>query len=249
MPRYKLTLEYDGTPFVGWQRQSNGMSVQEALESATEALTKERPVFHAAGRTDAGVHARGQVAHIDLSETWEPYRLRNALGHFLRPHTIGVTQVEVVAPDFHARFSATRRHYTYLILNRPTRPILDAGHVWHVTKPLDADRMHQAAQVFVGTHDFTTFRATECQAASPIRTIDAMTVKVHDGLIQVTVSARSFLHHQVRNMVGTLKLVGEGAWNENDIRQAFEAQTRAAGGPTAPASGLYFMAVEYPEAS
>ena len=246
MPRYKLTIEYDGTPFVGWQRQADAMSVQQALEEAIERFSGEAVRTQTAGRTDAGVHARGQVAHFDLARDWDPFRISEALNHHLRPHPIAILACEDVGEDFEARFSATARHYEYRILNRRARPAIEEHKVWHVPVSLDADAMHGAAQVLLGRHDFTTFRSAQCQANSPLRTLDRLDVtREGDGII-ITTSARSFLHHQVRSMTGSLKLVGEGRWTADDLKAALEAKDRARCGPMAPASGLYLMRVDYP---
>lgn len=245
MPRYRLTLEYDGSPFVGWQKQDNGPSVQAALEAAIEKFCGERPATVGAGRTDAGVHALAQVAHFDLTREWPSATVMNALNFHLQPDPIAVLEAEIVAPDFHARLSATRRHYLYRILNRRAPPTIDRDRVWAVPTPLDAVAMHAAAQTLVGAHDFTTFRAAMCQAKSPEKTLDALDVSRQGEEIRVVARARSFLHHQVRNMVGTLKLVGEGKWTADDVARALVARDRAAGGPTAPASGLYLTRVDY----
>lgn len=245
MPRYRLTLEYDGSPFVGWQKQDNGPSVQAALEAAIEKFCGERPATVGAGRTDAGVHALAQVAHFDLTREWPAATVMNALNFHLQPDPIAVLEAEIVAPDFHARLSATRRHYLYRILNRRAPPTIDRDRVWAVPTLLDAVAMHAAAQTLVGAHDFTTFRAAMCQAKSPEKTLDALDVSRQGEEIRVVARARSFLHHQVRNMVGTLKLVGEGKWTADDVARALVARDRAAGGPTAPASGLYLTRVDY----
>ena len=247
MARYKLTLEYDGRPFVGWQRQANGLSVQEAVETALWTLTGERRVVQAAGRTDAGVHALGQVVHVDLARDWPADKLRAALNAHLRLFPIAAVLVEAVDATFQARFSAVRRHYRYRILNRRAPATLARGRVWHVARALDADAMAQAARHLIGRHDFTTFRAAECQAASPVRTIDAFSVARRDESIVFDVAARSFLHHQVRAMVGSLELVGCGKWRPEDLAAALAACARPRCGPTAPAAGLYFMRVDYPE--
>lgn len=247
MPRFKLTLEYDGTDYVGWQRQDNGPSIQAALEEAVRAYCQVEALVQGAGRTDAGVHARGQVAHVDLPRDDAPNIVQNALNAHLRPQPISVLLAERVADDFHARFSAIERGYRYLILNRRAPPALDARQVWWVPSPLDADAMHAAAQVLVGRHDFSTFRAAQCQADSPVKTLDALDIALDGETIAVTTRARSFLHHQVRNMVGTLRLVGEGRWQKDDVAAALAARDRAAGGPAAPASGLCLMHVTYPD--
>lgn len=243
--RWKLTIEYDGRPFVGWQRQDNGPSVQAALEQAILKLTGETVTIAAAGRTDAGVHARGQVAHADIARPFEPFRLQEALNAHLRPHPVAVIATEQVAADFHARFSATARHYIYRIVNRRSPLTIDAGLAWQVSGTLDMAAMARAASFLVGQHDFTTFRAAECQAKSPIKTMDAFTVTARGDEIEVTASARSFLHHQVRSMVGSLRLVGAGKWSPEGLRHALEARDRKACGPVAPPDGLYLMRVDY----
>jgi tRNA pseudouridine38-40 synthase len=245
MPRYRITVEYEGTRFVGWQRQAEGASVQQTLEEALARFTGERPRLHVAGRTDAGVHALGQVAHFDLDRDWVPDKLRDALNHWVKPNAISVLAAEAVADDFHARFSATERAYLYRILNRRAPPALDKDRVWWVAAPLDAGAMAEAARELVGRHDFSTFRAALCQASSPVRTLDVLEVSRRGEEIHVAARARSFLHHQVRNMVGSLKLVGEGKWTAADLRAALEARNRARGGPTAPAAGLYLTGVRY----
>ena len=245
MPRYKLTLEYDGTPFVGWQRQENGPSVAGALVEAIERFAGERPDVSGAGRTDAGVHALGQVAHVDLEKEWDTDTVRDALNAHLRPRPIAVIAAERAAVDFHARFSATARHYRYRIVNRRADLALEREHAWRIAKPLDAEAMHAAAQALVGHHDFTTFRSAECQAKSPEKTLDRLTVAREGEEIRIEASARSFLHHQVRSMVGSLALVGEGRWSADDLAKALAAKDRAACGPVAPAHGLYLVRVDY----
>lgn len=245
MPRYKLTLEYDGSGFVGWQRQDNGPSIQQALEAAVAAFSGERVTVHGAGRTDAGVHALGQVAHLDLARARETDVVRDALNHHLSPAAIAVVAVEAVGDDFDARRSAVERTYRYRIVNRRGPLALDRGRAWWVAKPLDVAAMDGAARVLVGRHDFTSFRASECQAKSPDKTLDALTVERDGDDIVAIARARSFLHHQVRNMVGTLKLVGEGKWTADDVAAALAARDRSAAGPTAPADGLYLVAVRY----
>jgi tRNA pseudouridine38-40 synthase len=245
MPRYKLTLEYDGRPFRGWQRQSDGGSVQQALEDAVRGFCGEEVQVVAAGRTDAGVHATGQVAHLDMARSVTPETLRNALNHHLRPHPIAVLAATAVPDDFHARFSATARHYLYGIVNRRAPLTLEAGRAWQVPIPLDAEIMHEAAQRLIGRHDFTSFRSAFCQAKSPVKTLDRLTIRRLGDRIEITALARSFLHHQVRNMVGTLKLVGEGRLPVSHVEAVLAARDRAAAGPTAPACGLYLMSVDY----
>jgi tRNA pseudouridine38-40 synthase len=245
MPRYRLTLEYAGGEFVGWQRQDNGLSVQGVLEDAIEKLSGERVTVAGAGRTDAGVHALGQVAHFDLVKDFAPDRVRDALNFHVRPAAVSVLDAAIAAPDFHARFSATARHYLYRILTRRPPPVLEAGRVWHVVHPLDAEAMHRAAQALVGRHDFTTFRAAECQAKSPVKTLDMLSVRRVADEIHIEASARSFLHHQVRSMVGSLKLIGEGKWRARELADALAAQDRARCGPVAPSDGLYLVRVDY----
>ena len=245
MPRYKLTIEYDGAPFVGWQRQDNGPSVQSALEDAILAFCGERAAVHGAGRTDAGVHARGQVAHIDLAEERPVETVRAAINFHLKPQPIAVVAVEPVAADFHARFSATWRRYRYRILNRRAPPALDRGQLWHVGVALDAGSMADAAAVLVGRHDFNSFRSTACQAASALKTLDLLQVTRDGDEIGVDVGARSFLHNQVRILVGTLQLVGRGQWTPRNVEEALAARDRARAGPTAPPQGLCLMEVRY----
>ncbi len=245
MTRWKTTLEYDGGLFVGWQRQDNGLSVQECLEDAIVAFSGERITVRGAGRTDTGVHALGQVAHFDLADKWDARTVRDAINAHLRPHPITVLEAVPIAADFDARFSATKRVYRYRILCRHAPPVIDSGRVWHLPRELDAEAMHTAAQTLVGKHDFTTFRAAGCQADSPVRTIDSVTVTRAGEEIVIEVAARSFLYRQVRGIAGALAFVGEGKWTTADLRKALEACDRTASAPTAPASGLYFTAVEY----
>ena len=247
MPRYRLLLEYDGGPFRGWQRQANGPSVQDALETALLACSGEATTVVAAGRTDAGVHALGQVAHVDLAKAWQPERLMAALNRHLLPAPVAVLLASEVPADFHARFSATGRRYLYRILNRRARPALEAGRAWHLPVRLDAERMHAAAQALIGRHDFTSYRSSECQADSPVKTLRLIHVRRRDDdLIELRLAARSFLHHQVRNIVGTLKLVGEGKADVTHPATVLAARDRRAAGQTAPAAGLYLVGVEYP---
>lgn len=246
MPRYRLTIEYEGTPFVGWQIQPTGPSVQGALESAAFKLTGATASMRGAGRTDAGVHARGQVAHVDFEKSWPVGRLRDALNFHLKPLPVCVRDCAEVADDFDARFSATARHYLYRIIARRAPPVLERDRVWWLPRSLDANAMHEAAQALVGHHDFTTFRAAQCQAKSPVRSLDRLDVSRDGDEIHVRASARSFLHNQVRSMVGSLKLVGEGKWSRETMRTALAARDRAACGPVAPPTGLYLMAVDYP---
>lgn len=249
MPRYKLTIEYDGRNFVGWQRQANGLSIQEAIETAFQGFCGHAVTIRGAGRTDAGVHALGQVAHADLDRTFEPYQLREALNAHLRPHPIAIVEAEAVPDNFDARFSAVRRHYLYRLINRRAPLTLEDGRAWLVKRPLDAGAMHEAAQILVGRHDFSTFRAAECQAASPVRTLDALDVTKDGALIAIRATARSFLHHQVRSMVGSLELVGAGKWSATDLRAALDSRDRSRCGMVAPAEGLYFVSVEYESAA
>lgn len=245
MPRYKLTIEYDGTPFVGWQVQENGPSIAGAITAAFAKFAGEEPKVFGAGRTDAGVHALGQVAQVDLGKEWDTDTIRDALNAHLRPQPIAILRAEPVAPDFDARFSARARHYLYRIANRRADLALDRDRAWRVAKPLDSEAMHEAAQRLVGKHDFTTFRSAECQAKSPVKTLDALDVVRVGDEIRVTASARSFLHHQVRSMVGSLALVGEGKWSAEDISRGLDARDRAVCGPVAPACGLYLVRVDY----
>lgn len=245
MPRYKLTLEYDGTPFVGWQVQDGQMSVQGRLAEAIEAFSGESRMPRGAGRTDAGVHATGQVAHFDLEKDWEPGTVRDALNAQLRPEPISVLGCALVGDGFDARFSATARHYLYRIVDRRPPLALERDRAWGVFRTLDAAAMHEAAQSLTGHHDFTTFRSAECQAASPERTLDRLDVSRHGEIVRIEASARSFLHNQVRSMVGSLKCVGEGRWNKTALLDALAARDRAACGPVAPACGLYLVKVDY----
>lgn len=245
MPRYRLTIEYDGAPFVGWQMQDNGPSVQAALVEAIAGFSGEHVEVRGAGRTDAGVHARGQVAHFDLDKEMPPDRIRDAINAHLKPAPVAVLACEAVGPDFDARFSATRRDYEYLIVDRRPPLTLDEGRAWRVPVPLDADAMDEAAKHLLGRHDFTTFRSVHCQARSPVKTLDRLDVAREGERIVMTVSARSFMHNQVRSMVGSLKRVGEGKWSPADLKAALEARSRSACGPVAPACGLYLVSVAY----
>jgi tRNA pseudouridine38-40 synthase len=247
MPRYKLTLEYDGTGLVGWQRQGNGLSVQEILETAAERFCGKRVTVFGAGRTDAGVHALAQVAHLDLPRETNLETIRSALNQHVKPHAVSVLNAERVADSFDARRSARGRVYLYRILNRRPPPAVERGRVWHVGPELNAEAMHEAAQTLVGKHDFSSFRDTMCQAKSPVKTLDALEVAREGDEIRIEARARSFLHHQVRNMVGTLKLVGAGKWDESDVKKALAARDRRAAGPTAPPEGLYLVRVVYAE--
>jgi tRNA pseudouridine38-40 synthase len=245
MPRYKLTIEYDGTPFVGWQVQDNGPSVQGVLTEAIAAFTGERVVVAGAGRTDAGVHALGQVAHVDLAKDWDGDTVRDAVNFHLRPRPIAVLTAEQVAENFDARFSAIKRHYLYRIVNRRADLALDQPRAWRAPRPLDGDAMHAAAQKLVGRHDFTTFRAAECQAKSPVKTLDQLDVKRDGDEVRISATARSFLHHQVRSMVGSLVHVGEGKWSAEDLAAALAARDRTRCGQVVPPQGLYLVRVEY----
>jgi tRNA pseudouridine38-40 synthase len=245
MPRYKLTIEYDGTPFLGWQVQDGGVTVAGVLEDSVEKLSGERTKVSGAGRTDAGVHALGQVAHIDLVKDWETDVVRDGLNAHLRPHPVAILSAEKVADDFDARFSATKRHYLYRIHNRRADLALDRNRVWRVARPLDEVKMQEAAQHLLGHHDFTTFRSTECQAKSPLRTLDVLNITRHEQEIRIEVSARSFLHNQVRSIAGSLEQVGEGRWSPLDMKRALEARDRSACGPVAPPDGLYLVRVDY----
>jgi tRNA pseudouridine38-40 synthase len=245
MPRYKLTIEYDGSPFCGWQSQQNGIAVQDVLEAGVKKLCGADIRVNAAGRTDAGVHALGQVAHIDLPEPVACDTLRDAVNAHMRPHPVSIVEAEEAAPDFEARFGAIRRHYLYRIVNRRAPLTLDRGQAWLVYRPLDAEAMHAAAQVLIGNHDFTTFRSTQCQAKSPVKTLDEISVARYGEEIEIVTRARSFLHNQVRSIVGSLKLVGEGRWTARTLQRALEAKDRTACGPVAPPDGLYLLKVDY----
>lgn len=247
MPRYRLDIEYDGTPYAGWQRQAGQHSVQAALEQAILSFSGETVSLRGAGRTDSGVHAVGQVAHLDLEKDWPDDTVRDAINAHLKlaAESVSVTAAAKVPDEFDARFSATGRHYLYRILNRRAPPALEKNRAWWVPAQLDAEAMHEAAQQLVGRHDFTTFRSAQCQAKSPLRTLDRLVVARKGDLIEVETSARSFLHNQVRSMVGTLKRVGEGAWTAADVKAALDAKDRAACGPMAPPEGLFLMQVDY----
>jgi tRNA pseudouridine38-40 synthase len=245
MPRYRFTIEYDGHGFVGWQRQKNGPSVQAAIEAALLPIAGGPVTVHGAGRTDAGVHALAQVAHVDLAKDRPADEIRDSINFHLRPANVAVLSVARVGDDFDARFSATRRHYRYHILNRRTPPALARHRTWHLGVPLDHEAMHRAAQHLVGHHDFTTFRSSKCQAASPLRTLDELAVRRRGEEILIEARSRSFLHNQVRSMVGSLKLVGEGKWDREKLAWALARHDRAAAGPTAPAEGLYLVGVGY----
>jgi tRNA pseudouridine38-40 synthase len=244
--RWRLTIEYDGGPFMGWQRQEHGPSVQQALEEALQRMTGEEAAFTAAGRTDAGVHALAMSAHVDVTKSLTAHRLREGLNALVRPQPISVLDVAEVADDWHARFSYVGRRYRYRILNRRAPPALDRGKVWHIPVPLDVDAMQQGAAMLVGRHDFTTFRSVQCQSDSPVKTLDRLQVSRSGEEIDVEASARSFLHHQVRSMVGCLTLVGRGQWRPADIGKALEARDRSALGLNAPPHGLCFVEAVYP---
>ncbi len=247
MPRYKLILEYDGKEFVGWQRQANGYAVQQAVEEAIQGFAGETVNLYGAGRTDAGVHALGQAAHFDLTREFPDDTVRDALNFHLRPHAIVVLSAEAVGADFDARLSATARHYLYRITDQRPPLALRRGRVWHARGPLEAETMHNAAQGLLGKHDFTTFRAVHCQAKSPVKTLDVLDVSRQEDEIHVRASARSFLHHQVRSIVGSLHMVGVGKWAATELTDALAAKDRTRCGPVAPAHGLYLVAVDYPE--
>jgi tRNA pseudouridine38-40 synthase len=246
MPRYRITIEYDGTPFVGWQSQAHGGAVQDHLQHAILKTSGASVRVRGAGRTDSGVHALAQVGHFDLEKSWEAFRLRDALNFHLKPAPIVVVEAASVSTDFDSRFSATARHYLYRILSRRAPPAIERNRVWWVPIDLDAEAIHHAAQELKGHHDFTTFRAASCQANSPLKTLDRLDVARAGAEIHVVASARSFLHNQVRSMVGALKLVGEGKWSGDDLLKALEARDRRACGPVAPACGLYLTKVDYP---
>ncbi len=250
--RWKLTIEYDGAPFAGWQRQENAPSVQEVLETAVHKFCGETVTAHVAGRTDAGVHAVGQVAHIDLAKDTDAKAVRDAVNFHMRPHRVAIVSAEQAAPEFHARFGALHRVYCYrLVTERRADTILDDNRAWHLNIPLDIAAMNKAAGFLLGEHDFTSFRASECQAKSPLRTMNRLVVVESKAPftfgkhLELWAEARSFLHHQIRNITGTLKLVGEGKWQPEDVKAALEARDRAKAGPTAPACGLYFVRVDY----
>jgi tRNA pseudouridine38-40 synthase len=245
MPRYKLTIEYDGTPFVGWQMQGVGASVQSVLTEALAGCCNHAVKVAGAGRTDAGVHALGQVAHVDLAKDWRADKLRDAMNAHLRPHPVAVLAAEKVADDFDARFSARKRHYLYRIVNRRADLALERTRAWRVPRRLDADAMHAAAKALIGKHDFTAFRSTECQAKSPVKTLDRLDVTRRGDEVRIETSARSFLHNQVRSMVGSLVLVGDGKWRVQDLAAALAARDRSTCGQVAPPVGLYLVAVDY----
>ena len=246
MTRWRLTIEYDGGPFMGWQRQEHGPSVQQAVEEALGRMMGELPTVHAAGRTDAGVHALAMSTHVELAKTLTGHRLREGVNALLRPQPVSVLSAEPVADDWHARFSCVGRRYLYRILNRRAPPALDSGRVWHIAVPLDTDAMAEGAAHLVGNHDFTTFRSAHCQSDSPVKTLDRLQVTRDGEEVLVEAAARSFLHHQVRSMVGCLALVGRGQWSPLDMKTALEARDRSALGFNAPPHGLYFVEALYP---
>ena len=243
--RFKLIVEYDGRPFMGWQRQPHGPTVQAVIEDAAQTILQEPVTVHAAGRTDAGVHGLGMVAHMDVTRAITPFRLIEGINACLRPHPVAILACDPVPDDFHARFSCLARHYEYSIINRRAPLTLDAGKAWRIAATLDADAMHSAAQLLVGRHDFTTFRSAHCQADSPLRTLDRLDVTSTGDRISIVASARSFLHHQVRSMVGCLAMVGEGKWSADTLKAALEARDRNALGFNAPPDGLYFVRADY----
>lgn len=245
MPRYKITVEYDGTPFVGWQHQENGCSVQDVIEEAFLKFCQQRHPIYVAGRTDAGVHAKGQVFHVDLAKSYPPRTIVQAVNFHLKPHPVTLLAAEEVDQEFHARFSAIARIYQYYILNRVSGPALSRNRVWWVNQTLDVAAMQEGANYLVGTHDFTSFRASQCQSLSPIKSLDTFHISRQEDIIICTVKARSFLHHQVRNMVGTLKMIGQGTWHASKIMDIIHAKNRSAAGMTAPPEGLYLSKVMY----
>lgn len=247
MTRWRLTVEYDGTPFLGWQRQNHGTTVQETLEDALTKMTGERAAFTAAGRTDAGVHALAMPVHVDIESDLTPHRLREGLNALVRPQPISVLDATPVADDWHARFSCTGRRYLYRILARKAPPALNRNRVWHLASPLEVGAMQEAASYLVGRHDFTTFRSVHCQSDSPLKTLDELKVEEAGEEVLIHAAARSFLHHQVRSMTGCLALVGKGRWSPADMKAALEARDRAALGFNAPPTGLYFVSAEYPD--
>ena len=246
MTRFRLTVEYDGGPFMGWQRQAHGPSVQQAIEEAIQAITQEEVTLNAAGRTDAGVHALAMTAHVDVEKAITAHRLADGANAKLRPLPVAILAAEPVGDDFHARFSCIGRRYLYLIANRRAPLALEAGRAWRVPVPLDAEAMNDAAQVLVGRHDFTTFRSAHCQSDSPLKTLDRLFVSRRGETIEIEAAARSFLHHQVRSMVGCLELVGRGKWTKADLKAALDAADRAALGFNAPPDGLFFVEALYP---
>lgn len=247
MTRWRVTIEYDGEPFMGWQRQEHGPSVQQTLEAALARMTGEQPTFIAAGRTDAGVHALAMTAHVDIEGELTAHRLREGLNALVRPQPVAVLEAKTVSPEWHARFTCVGRRYLYRILRRRAPPALDRGRAWHIPVPLDVEAMREGASHLVGRHDFTTFRSAQCQSDSPIKTLDRLDISEAGDELHVTAAARSFLHHQVRSMVGCLALVGRGQWRPEDMGQALHARDRSALGFNAPAHGLYFVEAIYPE--
>jgi tRNA pseudouridine38-40 synthase len=249
MTRFRLTVEYDGRPFMGWQRQGHGPSVQQAIEEAIQGITGEHATLHAAGRTDAGVHALAMTAHVDISRSITAFRLSEAINALLRPQPVAILGAQEATDDFHARFSCMGRRYVYHMVNRRAPLALEAGRAWRVGVKLDAEAMHEAAQLLVGRHDFTTFRSAHCQAENPVRTLDRLDVRREGERIEVHAAARAFLHHQVRSMVGCLQLVGRGKWSKADLKAALDARDRSALGLNAPPDGLYFAEALYDEAA
>lgn len=247
MTRYRLVLEYDGAGFVGWQRQTNGLAVQQVIEDGIHGFTGEKVTAIAAGRTDSGVHALAMTVHADIERDMPPAKIRDALNHHVRPHPVSVLSVEAADPEFSARFDCVKRHYLYRILNRTAVPALDRGRVWHVASALDIDAMNRAAALLIGHHDFESFRSAHCQAESALKTLDTLAVEREGQEVRIACSARSFLHNQVRIFAGTLVEVGKGRWTPDDVRSALAARDRTAAGPTAPAHGLYFVRADYPE--
>lgn len=246
MTRWKLTVEYDGGPFFGWQRQGEDPTVQLALERAINTMTGEQVTVHAAGRTDAGVHALAMAAHVDIAREVTPHRLREGINALVRPDPVAVLEVEPVTDDWHARFSCSGRRYLYRILTRRPPPVLDRGRVWHIGRAMDVEAMREAAGHLIGTHDFTTFRSVHCQSASPVKTLDSLTVEPAGEELHIRAAARSFLHHQVRSISGCLAMVGTGQWSPLDMKAALEAKDRNALGLNAPPQGLYFVGASYP---
>jgi len=248
MPRYKLTIEYDGTPYRGWQAQDGLTTIQQAIETAITEFARHPVTVFAAGRTDAGVHALGQIAHVDLEEEWPEWKIAEATNGLLKlaGHPVAILKVETVSDEFDARFSATKRHYVYRIINRQANLTVDLGRAWHIRKNLDVAAMDEAAKVLLGHHDFTTFRSTDCQAKNPERTLDQLdVVHISHQEIEIRCASRAFLHNQVRSLAGSLKLVGDGRWTRADLKSALEAKDRKACGPVAPACGLYLLKVDY----
>jgi tRNA pseudouridine38-40 synthase len=247
MTRFALTIEYDGGPYWGWQRQNGGPSVQQSIEEAIAKITSETVNVYAAGRTDAGVHALAMCAHVDIEKSFQPFRLMAAINAHLRPQPIAIRDVRIVPDDWHARYSCIRRSYEYRIANRAAPLALEQGKAWRIAKPLDAEAMHDAAQILVGLHDFTTFRSVHCQSASPLKSLDRLDVHREGEHVLIEATARSFLHHQVRSMVGCLSFVGSGKWTKTDLKSALEARDRGALALNAPPDGLYFTGAEYPD--